>query len=151
MYQNVQALASIGRAQPIPGWETFLQEGEAFLKAAAGAHARGKEAFTPVILYNITAMAIEKLVMAALMQRGALPCNHTMADLVEALESMVPAEIAGLKEDLLALDRYQEICALDSFLIAPPGMADIPAMLGLAEELRQVVHRLLGLAEEGAL
>jgi hypothetical protein len=144
MNSIIQPSAAIARAATISGWEEFLREGEAYLKTGHGAHARRKKAFTPEILYNIIAMAIEKLAMAALMRRGALPYNHTMADLVEALEWVAPAEIAELKAELLGLDRYQEICDVDAFKIRPPGPEEIPAMLALAEELRQLVHRLIG-------
>ncbi len=149
MPANIQPLSDITRALPIRGWEQFLQEGEAYLKTGNGAHSRGKKAFTPEILYNIIAMAIEKLTMAVLMQRGALPYNHSMADLVEALEWVVPAEIADLKEQLLALDRYQEICDVDAFNIRPPTSEAIPAMLTLAGNLQALVHRLVGSGNEG--
>jgi len=149
MNQDLQPFSAIARANPIGGWEEFLREGEAYLKTGTGAHARAKKAFTPEILYNLVAMAVEKLVMAALMQRGALPYNHTIGDLVEAMETVFPAEIAGLKEQLLDLDRYQEICDLDAFKIRPPTPAEIPSMLALAEELRQLVHHLVTSAEGG--
>jgi hypothetical protein len=145
----IQPSTAITRALPIKGWEDFLREGEAYLKTGHAAHAKGRKTFTPEILYNLVAMAIEKLVMAALMQRGALPYNHTMVDLVEALESVAPGEIAGLTEELVALDRYQEICAVDSFKISPPSAEEIPGMLALAQNLRQVVYRLLGDTEGG--
>ncbi|HSH14338.1 MAG TPA: hypothetical protein VLA15_11325, partial [Desulfurivibrionaceae bacterium] len=138
-----QPSTAITRALPIKGWDEFLREGEAYLKTGHGAHAKGKKTFTPEILYNIIAMGIEKLVMAALMQRGALPYNHTMGDLVEAMESVFPAEIAGLKAELLDLDRYQEICDIDSFNIRPPAPEAIPGMLALAEKLRQLVNQLV--------
>jgi hypothetical protein len=147
MNTTIQPASAITRALPISGWEEFLQEGEAYLKTGHGAHARGKKAFTPEILYNIIAMAIEKLVMAALMQRGALPYNHTMGDLVEAMETVFPAEIAGLKVQLLDLDRYQEICDIDAFKIRPPTPAEIPSMLALAEDLRQLVRHLVIITE----
>jgi len=144
MNPTIQSAGAIPRALPISGWEDFLREGEAYLKTGTGAHARGRKAFTPEILYNIVTMSIEKLVMAALMQRGALPYNHTMADLVEALEWVAPLEIGELKAALLDLDRYQEICDIDAFNIRPPGPEEIPDMLALAERLRQLVHRLVG-------
>ncbi len=143
MNPTIQPANAISRALPISGWEDFLREGEAYLKTGTGAHARGRKAFTPEILYNIVTMAIEKLVMAALMQRGALPYNHTMADLVEAMETVFPIEILDLKEKLLDLDHYQEICDIDAFNIRPPTVLEIPGMLEMAWELRQLVHRLI--------
>ena len=119
---NTQGTASlIGfneiRTRSIEGWEDFLHEGEAYLKTAGGAQAKGRQAFTPEILYNIIAMAIEKFVMAALMKYGALPYNHTMGDLVEAMEETFPGALGEIKDKLLALDRYQEICDVDAFMM----------------------------------
>lgn len=130
----------IREVQPISGWEEFLQEGEAYLQTAKGAYANGRKAFTPVILYNIVAMAIEKFVMAALMKHGALPYNHTMADLVFAMDDVFPDDISEIREELLNLDHYQEICDVDSFNIIPPTPDEIPAMLSLAGTLQDLVQ-----------
>lgn len=125
--------------QEISGWEEFLQDGEGYLKTAVGAHERRKDIFTSEILYNIIAMAIEKFVMAALMRYGTMPYNHTMGDLVEAIEQTFPDAMGDIREKLLELDKYQEICDLDTYNISPPTMEEIPAMLELAERLKALV------------
>lgn len=63
--------------QPIDGWETFLGDGEGYLRTAVNAHQKQKKVFTAEILYNMVAMAIEKLCMAALMRHGTMPMNHS--------------------------------------------------------------------------
>jgi len=131
------------RVQPIEGWEDFLNEGEAYLKTASGAHARRREVFTPEILYNIIAMAIEKFVMAALMKHGALPYNHTMGDLVAAMEETFPGALQENRQQLLDLDRYQEICDVDAFKISPPDAEEINGMLEIARHLRQLARILI--------
>lgn len=135
------SLSSLKAAQPIGGWEDFWRDGNAFFATASSAHAARKKAFTPEILYNIIAMAIEKFVMTALMRHGTMPYNHTMKDLVEAMDEVFPGVMADMREGLLNLDRYQEICALDSFNIAGPDMAEIPAMLDLAGRLQALVAK----------
>ncbi|MEN8262262.1 MAG: hypothetical protein ABFR82_02245 [Nitrospirota bacterium] len=127
--------------QSIGGWEDYLKDGEEFLKTAVGAYEKRKKVFTSEILYNIIAMAIEKLVMAALMRHGALPYNHTMKDLVEAMDETFPAAIDELREGLLNMDRYQEICSLDGFRITPPEMKEIPGMLEIAQKLQGLVDK----------
>ena len=128
-------------AQPIWGWEDFLKDGEGFLRTAAGAYKKQKKVFTPEILYNIIAMAIEKFVMAALMRHGALPYNHTMKDLVEAMDETFPAAIDDLRDGLLKMDQYQEICDLDGFRIIPPEMKEIKGMLEMAQKLQCLVAK----------
>lgn len=136
-------LSDLKKAQPISGWEDFWGEGKAFLKTASAAYAQQKKAFTTVILYNIVAMAIEKFVMTALMCEGKLPYNHTMKDLVEAMDEAFPGAMSDIREGLLQLDQYQEICDLDTFNIAGPAMAEIPLMLDLAGRLQDLVEQQL--------
>jgi len=134
----------IDTTHPISGWEDFLADGEGYLQTAAGAHAGKKTAFTPEILYNLVSMAIEKFIMAALMRHGALPWNHTMRDLAEALEAAFPdVKNTSLGKRLIALDRYQEICDTDHFTIRPPDESDIPSMIELAREIRQLVSQVV--------
>ena len=132
-------LADLKPAHPIEGWETYLQDGNGYLKTALAAHARRQEAFTAEILYNIIAMAIEKFVMAALMRQGTLPYNHTMRDLAEAMDETFPGAIANIRDRLLELDTYQDICDLDVYKITPPGMEKVPAMLDLACKMQRLV------------
>ncbi len=135
--------------QAISGWEDFLKEGKAYLKTAVGAHARRRDIFSAEILYNIIAMAIEKFVMAALMRHGAMPYNHTMGDLVEAMEETFCGAMGEMKEKLLALDKYQEICDLEAYTIRPPAMEEIPEMLRLAKQLESLIINTL-LQEQSA-
>ncbi len=125
------------RREPVQGWEGFLKEGGQFLDTAANAYAGRRKVFTTVILYNLVAMAIEKLFMALLMKSGNLPYNHTMVDLVAAVEEYRPGFLTPILADRLkAMDRYQEICDLDKFRMASPTMAETGAMLDLAAEVR---------------
>ena len=125
--------------QAIQGWEEFLKDGNGFLRTAKGGYLRRKKKFTSEILYNIIAMAIEKFVMAALMRHGALPYNHTMADLVESMEETFPGALADIREGLLRLDLYQDICDPYKFTIVELPMAEIPGLLVLASTLQQLV------------
>ena len=123
-------------SESIKGWEEFLREGNQFLATANNAHAQRKEPFTTAILYNLVAMAMEKLIMALLMKSGKLPYNHTMHDLVEAIDKFLPGELAGLGEGLKRLDGFQDICDMESYSISPPTMGQIGGMLTLALEVQ---------------
>lgn len=125
---------------PIQGWEEFLEDGNGYLRTATGAFYNGNKTFTPDILYNLVAMSIEKFVMAALMRHGTMPYNHTMADLVEAMEDTFPHAIDEIRGGLLKLDSYQDICDPYDFTIVSPAPEEIPEMLGLAKKLHQLVE-----------
>lgn len=126
------------KSEPIKGWEEFLKEGQQFLGTAERAYAMKRESFTAEILYNLVAMAIEKLIMGLLMKSGNLPYNHTMHDLVEAMEESLPGRLGTLGERLKGLDAFQEICDTESYTIIPPTMGQIAEMISLAGEIRSL-------------
>lgn len=131
-------------SEVIEGWENFLHEGEALLHTGIAAYTKKRKAFSPEALYNIAVMAIEKLVMTALMQRGVLPANHAIGDLVEALDGLFSDRMDGLRDDLLSLDHYQQLCDMETFFIRPPAREEIPAVLALAEKMKEFVYLTTG-------
>lgn len=126
----------------IENWMEYRRDGEQFLRTAVMAQKKKKDHFTPEILYNLTAMAIEKLIMAYLMKNGDLADNHTMADLITALEKHAGKQ-PRLEQKLLYLDSFQEICELDSFSISKPTKEDTEVILSIGEEVRDFLTPLL--------
>ena len=134
--QSLVTLADI-RPRAIDDWPRYQQEGEQFLQLAERAYWRHKKAFTTTILYNLVAMAIEKLVMAALMRCGRLPDNHTLHDLVAALERWLPETVRGLAGPLCELDSFQDICDPYAGTITAPSRREVESMLILARKLEE--------------
>lgn len=125
------------RTQAIEDWQQYRLEGQQYLNLAERAFRKKNETFTTEILYNLIAMAIEKLVMSSLMAIGRLPCNHTMHDLVAALEEWLPETIRGLEKPIRNLDSYQDICDPYTVTIKKPTVAEIETMLILSRLLEQ--------------
>jgi hypothetical protein len=123
----------------IDNWRDYRSDGEKFLHTATEAYHKQKKAFSTDTLYNVTCMAIEKLIMAFLMKNGDLAENHTMADLLRALQLHL-GDIPDLAEKLLYLDTFQEICSLDNFTINIPTEADVVKMLAIGEDVRAALH-----------
>ena len=134
------SLLSFSSIRPITGWEKFLKEGKEYLRTAEAAYRRQKNIFTPEILYNLITMAIEKFFMAALMRHGTMPYNHTMVDMVESMEETFPDAIQGIRDDLMKLDTYQDICDPYDFTIIAPDREEIPSMLDLAERMLDLLR-----------
>ncbi|MDA8163576.1 MAG: hypothetical protein M0017_00895 [Desulfobacteraceae bacterium] len=124
-------------------WRRFLKEGDDYLGTAVHAAVKRREVFTPEILYNLAAMAIEKHLMALLMFHGDLADNHTMLDMVRSVERHLPLD-PGLRERLLFLDGFQEICDLATYRRKPPSEAELAIILRTAEEVRNFVAARLG-------
>jgi len=123
----------------IDNWRDYRRDGEQFLQTATQAHNKKKKAFSTDTLYNVTCMAIEKLIMAFLMKNGDLADNHTMADLLRALQLHL-GDIPDLSEKLMYLDTFQEICSLENFTIQIPTEEDVIKMLAIGEDVRAVLH-----------
>ena len=116
--QSLVALADI-RPRAIDDWAQYRLEGEQFLRLAEQAHHRQKKAFTPTILYNLVTMAIEKLVMAALMRCGRLPDNHTLHVLVAARDRWLPETVRGLDIQITATGCLKQ-CENGPILVVQP-------------------------------
>ena len=126
------------RLLQIDDWRQYIKEGGQYLHTAGEAAEKRAEVFTPEILYNLTAMAIEKFIMGYLMSRGDLADNHTMRDLVDALERNAgPQPELGAK--LRYLDGFQEICDLDTYSRKPALPEDIPEILAIGQMVREFV------------
>ena len=126
----------------IDNWRDYRRDGEQFLNTATQAHIKKKKGFSTDTLYNVTCMAIEKLIMAFLMKNGDLAENHTMADLLRALQLHL-GNIPEMSEKLLYLDTFQDICSLDNFTIQIPTEEDVVKMLAIGEDVRAMLHPLL--------
>lgn len=113
--------------QSIDGWEKYLTEGKQFYKVAENG-ARQPKKFTPVILYNVMAMSIEKYMMALCMYNGIMPENHTLSDLVRSVKEFLtlPGE---MEKKLLHLDSIQQICSVEQNNTGKITDEDVPLIL----------------------
>lgn len=122
----------------IDNWQEYRRDGEQFLGTAVAAWEKGRKAFTPEVLYNLTAMAIEKYIMAFLMTRGDLAENHTMIDLADALERHT-GPLPELREQLLFLGSFQEICDFDNSRYIQPTSEQIAIILDTGLEVARIL------------
>lgn len=122
----------------IDDWHAYRRDGEQFLQTARNAHRLQKKAFSPDTLYNLTCMGIEKLVMAFLMRRGDLAENHTMGDLLRAVELHL-GEDKRFAEKMKYLDSFQEICDLETYNVREPTEHDVVNILAIGEDIRSML------------
>ena len=118
----------------IDNWQEYRRDGEQFLHTALMARKKNKKHFTPEILYNLTGMAIEKLIMAYLMKNGDLAENHTMGDLLAALERHTGSQ-PNLAEKFRYLDSFQEICDLEAYSVKIPTQEDTEVILAIGQKI----------------
>lgn len=116
-------------------WTEFMNEGDAYLKTGTGGALR-PEVFSPEILYNVLAMAIEKHVMAALVFKGTLADNHTFTDLINSAKEVCPLS-DSIAMRLLDLEVYQNICPVfDGYNRDPFPVEKVQGMIDVATSIQ---------------
>ncbi|MBM9511029.1 HEPN domain-containing protein [Desulfogranum marinum] len=135
---NIIQIDSAENIISIDNWQEYRRDGEQFLRTASAAHEQQKKAFSPDTIYNLTCMGIEKIVMAFLMHRGDLAENHTMGDLLRAIEQHLGPN-PGFAQKMQFLDSFQEICDLDTYNVQTPTATDIETILAIGEEVREML------------
>lgn len=126
----------------IDNWQDYQRDGEQFLTTARNAWEKKARAFSPTTLYNLICMGLEKLIMAYLMKNGDLAENHTMGDLLNALERHLGPQ-PGLRRQFDFLDSFQEICDLESYTLTIPKEKDVEAFLALSDAIEAMLYPLL--------
>lgn len=126
----------------ISGYRAFQAEGDAYLNVGLSA-LRRPEVFNAEIRFNVLSMAIEKHVMAILMEAGALPDNHTFRDLTYAMDQVAPLEQSTV-DFLHRMDSFNDICSITEYSRSAPDEASLASMLSVAESIRDMADGLLG-------
>lgn len=85
----------------------YYKEGVQFFSAVI--NPGKKKIFTPILIYNIACMSIEKLFMAFFFYNNTLPENHTMKDLIDSALKIRDMD-RNLVENMMFLDGFQNIC-----------------------------------------
>ena len=93
-------------------WKEMMVEGRKYLTTVS--KAAGSKKFTPVLLYNLSTIALEKYVMATCMINNYLPENHTLTDLIYAVQRFVPIDTA-LQNSILQYENVQQLCSMEDY------------------------------------
>ena len=75
-------------------WQQQLSGADVYLKRV-----KNSNSYSPDLLYNLCAMAIEQYFMALCVYKNVLPENHRFSDLVDAVSSFTPVD-GNIIEDL---------------------------------------------------
>lgn len=97
-------------------WQQWLEEGKQYERAGAGKSNAGSK-LSATVVYNLFSMSLESYCMAILDYHGTLADNHTFTDLMDSLATVYAID-PELKRRILDLEKYQQICAFDDFIVA---------------------------------
>lgn len=122
-------------------WRQFFREGDQFLALAAKGLDR-PEKFSAETLYNLTAMAMEKHLMALFLANNSLPEGHTLTGMLAHGERFLAID-GEMLATLAAMDAIQEICSLDAGQRREPNAMELAGMIGVAGRIRDQVENAL--------
>lgn len=125
----------------IPEWRKYFRDGSQYAVTAEKGMKNMKK-FTPEILFNIIAMAIEKYIMAVMLKKGNLPEGHTLTDLIHALGKITMIN-SSIKEDIKFMESFQEICSIDECKYVKPDKDAICRMLNVCSQIEKLAASLL--------
>ena len=117
----------------ILNWEENIDSGHKYLKTASNGQAR-PTVFTPELTYQLTAMAIEKLLVGISQYHKQMPTDHTLEGLVEGLALVCPLG-KDMGDGIKALWQFDDMCSLEPANRHIPTGGEVQWMLALAREV----------------
>jgi len=108
-------------------WLDYFIQGLQY-KNTAERSLKRPEVFKPDIIYNLAAMAIEKILMAAFIIHGNLPYSHTLSVMGSAAKNMLALDEA-LIFDMDRMDNMQMICLEETVSYGEMKYDDVPFFL----------------------
>lgn len=117
----------------ITDWRDHLQAGCQYLQTARNGLQR-RPVFNNELIFQLAAMAIEKIIVGICQYHGRMPTDHTLSGLVDALGEVCPME-DDLAGRIKRIDDIDDMCSLTPAQRIPPGDLDIQAILLVGREM----------------
>ena len=122
----------------ISDWRIFLNNGRRYMATARNGLGR-PDVFTNDIVLQLTAMAMESLLVSVWQYHGRMPFDHTLSGLVDGLADFFPLDMQ-LVEGIKQVEGFDDICALMPSLRRAPTNSDISQLLDNGERLAAYVY-----------
>lgn len=134
--------------QSISSWEENVLAGRKYLDTAVKGLDR-PSVFNNELIFQLTAMAIEKMIVGMYQYHRHMPFDHTLSGLVEGLASVCPVE-AGLAERIKQVEQIDNMCTLAPVRRTEPSVGDIQLVLAVGREVAGFVKQHLTVEELNA-
>jgi len=119
---------------------TWLEKGEKYLASVKDTSKPPK--FSPVIQYNLIAMAFESYAMAILDYHKQLPDNHTFTDLLDALDKVIHIDIA-LRNAIIRHENTQMLCPVIEYSRSEPTFEEVMEFRGTIVSIAEIAKNLI--------
>ena len=111
----------------ISGWEDHILSGRQYLKTAQNGRAR-REVFNNELVFQLTAMAMEKLMVVVCQYHRQMPTDHTLSGLVRGLAPVCPMD-EDLAQRIRAIEMLDDMCPLTAALRTEPDQTVVDQIL----------------------
>ena len=119
--------------QSLTGWHDHIQAGRKYLKTASKGQSR-PTVFNNELIFQLTALAIEKLIVGMCQYHRQMPLDHTLSGLVEGL-----APVCRLDAELAArikwVEQIDDMCALAPANRSAPSDVEIQEILDVGRQV----------------
>lgn len=114
-------------------WAEFYDQGIQYMHTAERSVIR-PEKFSPLIIYNLAAIAIEKLIMGVCARHGSLPFCHTLSGMAGFVGNIIELD-EKLVNDMNRMDMMQQICSEEELFCENPDRADVPFFIDVMKRV----------------
>ncbi|MGD9329979.1 MAG: hypothetical protein PVJ53_01635 [Desulfobacterales bacterium] len=125
--------------QSITGWQDHILAGRQYLKTATQGLSR-PAVFNNELIFQLAAMAIEKIMVGVCQYHQQMPVDHTLSGLVAALAPVCPGheELAARIKGIEAID---DICTLSAARRKSPDDGAVRQILAVGCEVRRFARQ----------
>lgn len=103
----------------ITGWQDHILDGRKYLKTASNGRSR-PAVFNNELIFQLAAMAIEKLIVGVSQYHHRMPADHTLSGLVDGLTPVCPIG-TELADRIRRVEQIDDMCALTPFHRSAPS------------------------------
>jgi hypothetical protein len=122
----------------ITGWQDHITDGRKYLKTANRGLSR-PSVFNNELIFQLAAMAIEKLIVGVAQYHRQMPADHTLTGLVAGLEPVCRLE-GGLVERIRTIEGVDDMCALSVRHRKAPDKEAIKEILAVGDAVARFVE-----------
>jgi hypothetical protein len=116
-------------------WREHFETGSSFLKTAGNGLDR-PAVFTNELIYHLTAMAIENLLVGVWQFHRQMPVDHTLDGLVDGMAEFCPLK-ADLAQSIKDVGRFDDMCPLVPVRKNIPDDQEIRAVLAVGQQVAE--------------
>jgi len=120
---------------------TWYRKANEYLSGVKGKNGNPSK-FSTTIQYNMIAMAFESYAMAILDYHNKLPENHTISDLLNALDNVISLN-ASLRNRIIKHEEVQLICPVVEYKRREPSIDEVNEFRELIEEISSFTAKII--------